>query len=854
MSDNTNIITNASTTTVSLESNNNHNFRKNNITMPKDGSSLSNPSECIVRHLKWDASIDFDSGSIHATATYNVEYGTSSITSTVTDKIHLDTRGLSIMSVTVNGDTCHDWILEDDIDGRSHLGQRLVIPLQTVSSISSLGEEKTKHDVDDSSKNTETAVVGITYKTSTDPSICSACQWLPAERTAGGKYPYLFTQCQAIHCRSILPCMDRPSVKMTYEAKVTVPEWATAVMSAVSISTSKTVVDDVNDDDAMTSRTFQFEQNIPIPSYLFALAVGNLSRREISSRCAVISEPCVVDAVHREFKDLEHFLSTAESIASSLSPSTSSTSSNYSNPYEWGRCDVLCLPPSFPYGGMENPCLIFVTPTLLAGDGSLADVVVHEIAHSWTGNLVTNRTWSHFWLNEGWTMWFERKISSKLYFKSRRNERKGRRTTMVIKNSNSGKFGYQIKDDADNSDTNYSDDDDDKDYVDDEKKYFDFLSLNGWPPLINAVKSFPSWASRLVLPFVDDGAKDPDDAYSIIPYEKGFHLLCELERLIGEDSFLDFFRSYLDEFKRKDDDGSGGNDNNNGTKSSNGHINNNGSVDSEAFRAYFERYVSERSLLLDDNGKSKTSSGFDWNEWLYGEGMPPCGMPNLDRTLSGDAESLAKDWIEWNSSLRKLAKEEERTSPPLSPVTDISTWTSSQKTCLLDALLTGPTLSPSTIQTIGDKYDLKRSKNSELLFRFCSLALRDDTNDECKMLATTARFVSSQGRMKYVRPLYKAMSQGGPMGRKIAIDVFLRNRDFYHPIAAKLIASDLLLPVTEENTEEISGQDVIEEGDDGKKVWWNDESSRNLYQICMVTLALSIGSIVLLGCRKKRMG
>eukprot|EP00985_Skeletonema_marinoi_P020991 scaffold12632_cov85-Skeletonema_marinoi.AAC.1 len=200
--------------------------------------------------------------------------------------------------------------------------------------------------------------------------------------------------------------MDCPSVKFEYEARVSVPDWATCVMSALSKDgPSKNAPpppppssNDDDDNNNTTTTTFHFHQPTPIPSYLFALAVGQLSSMDISPRCRVWSEPSMVSAVAYEFAQVEQFLEVAEELTLE---------------YQWGRYDILCLPPSFPYGGMENPCLTFVTPTLLAGDRSLADVVAHEAAHSCSGNLVTNETWEHFWLNEGWTVFLQRKIMAK---------------------------------------------------------------------------------------------------------------------------------------------------------------------------------------------------------------------------------------------------------------------------------------------------------------------------------------------------------------------------------------------------------------------------------------------------------
>jgi leukotriene-A4 hydrolase len=254
--------------------------------------------------------------------------------------LNLDTAHLDIIAVKTFDGLPLTYKLHSIIRGKSHLGRRLEIQLPSSSTTGSNDDDL--------------LLVTVVYKTTKE---CSAMQFLPPSQTAGKEKPYLFTQCQAIHARALVPCQDRCGVKMTYKAKVTVPSWATAVMSAV-LETVETVDD---------TKVFMWDQPVPISSYLLALAVGDLAKKDISKRCAIWSEPSVVEAAADEFAETEDFLSAAEAISG--------------KEYVWGRYDLLCLPPSFPYGGMENPCLTFVTPTLLAGDRSLADVVAHEIAH-----------------------------------------------------------------------------------------------------------------------------------------------------------------------------------------------------------------------------------------------------------------------------------------------------------------------------------------------------------------------------------------------------------------------------------------------------------------------------------------
>lgn len=651
--------------------------------MLQDLSSLSNPNQIGINHLDWTVVVDFEQQIFRASATYTLQRFDQNCT-----ELWLDTAQLSITSVTAGSHHDKPLLYKLAAASKSHLGSQLVITLPPVTT-SAMGDE-----------DKSLLQVTIQYKTTAQSS---AIQWLPPSQTAGQKYPYLFTQSQAIHGRSMIPCMDQPGVKFTWQARVQVPDWAVVVMSGLLLpddegqtmltpsqsvanpSTTSTATGDV--------KWYYWKQPVPVSSYLVAMAVGELVRRDISPRCAVWSEPKLIDVVAYEFAQMDEFLQHAETIAGQT-------------PYVWGRYDVLCLPPSFPYGGMENPCLTFVTPTLLARDRSLADVVAHEIAHSWTGNLVTNATWEHFWLNEGWTKWFERKIMSRIHGQS--------------------------------SEPNSL------------RQYFEFDAIGGYKDLRDAISELPERFQKLVLP-IGDG--DPDESYSTVAYEKGFNLLYALERRVGTHHFEQFFKAYLAQYAGK-------------------------TITSEEFKSYFEQYFRRE-------GFTESIQNIPWDSWYYDPGMPP-EEPSFDRTLVEASEHLAHEWFTSDGYSE---------SPSSVPTTNIVSWSSKQKTCFLDCLqvlTSNRPLQRRTLKAMDDQYRFSESQNAEILFRFCEMSIASE--DE-SMLLVILHFITSQGRMKFVRPLYRALYQS-KMGKEIALAAFVRNKDFYHPICAKMIASDLQMTAT----------------------------------------------------------
>ncbi len=409
-----------------------------------DYFTFANTDQFITRHIALDLDVDFAAEKLRGSAVLHLQVIDDSA-----ETITLDTRDLDIKSVAV--------VAED--------GSLLAATFEFGDTDAVMGTPLHIAAPDDIETDSE-LVIRIAYETSPG---ASALMWLPAELTAGGKQPMVFSQSQAIHARSWIPLQDTPSVRVTYEATIHTPVELLAVMSAN------------NDPLAPRRGEFNFEMPQPIPSYLIALAVGNLYFAPIGDVTGVYTEPELLDASVYEFGQLQDMLDVAEE--------------NF-GPYQWGRYDLLVLPPSFPYGGMENPRLSFLTPSLLAGDRSLVSVVAHELAHSWSGNLVTNATWRDGWLNEGMTSYLESRLMEIIY-------------------------------DVDRAD---------------EAKVLDYEEL-----LLN-FDTVPLERQSLA-PRLDSG--DADDVQGTIHYHKGRLFLEHLEIEFGRDKMDEFLLEYFDAFAFK---------------------------------------------------------------------------------------------------------------------------------------------------------------------------------------------------------------------------------------------------------------------------------------------------------------
>lgn len=407
--------------------------------LPQDVHSFARPNEARVMHVALDLAADFEAKILRGSATLRFRAAPGA------EQIVLDAKNLSIETVSDAAGGPLPFSLGAE---KPFLGQALTIGLPQE------GDE-----------------IVIRYATRPD---AAALQWLAPAQTAGRQKPFLFSQGQAILTRTWVPTQDSPGIRQTYSARIAAPAGLRPVMSAEDLTPQGEAA-------GPGLRAWRFALDKPVPPYLIALAIGDLAFRPVGAGSGVWAEPGVVEAAAAEFADLPRMIAAAEALYGL---------------YRWGRYDVLVLPPSFPFGGMENPRLTFATPTVLAGDKSLVSLIAHELAHSWSGNLVTNATWADFWLNEGFTTYFENRIMEGVY---------GPRRAAMLAN-----LGYQSLSDT--------------------------VAELGGPTAPD---------TRLHL---DLAGRDPDEGLTDIAYEKGAAFLRAIEKAAGRERFDAYLRGYFDRF------------------------------------------------------------------------------------------------------------------------------------------------------------------------------------------------------------------------------------------------------------------------------------------------------------------
>lgn len=399
----------------------------------RDPNTQSNYDTYVTKHTTANFGVNFAERKLEGSVTLDLQ----KISKDSGHQILLDTSHLEITAVRVASREVANWEVADH-DGI--YGGLLKIVLSE------------SFDYGDLAK------VTIDLKT-TDK--CTALQWLTPRQTSNKKHPYMFSQCQAIHARSLFPCQDTPDVKSTYEFNIRSP--LPVITSGLSTGAKDYLPGEAG---SQGSLLYTFKQSVPIPSYLFAIASGDIAVASIGPRSSVATGPEEIQGAKWELeKDTESFIEIAEKLI---------------YPYAWTTYNVLILPPSFPYGGMENPVFTFATPTIISGDRENVDVIAHELSHSWSGNLVSNASWEHFWLNEGWTTYLERRIQAALHGEAHR----------------------------------------------------DFSAIIGWKALTDSIHEYGENHEFTKL-VIDLKGKDPDDAFSSVPYEKGSTFLYYLEKLLS---------------------------------------------------------------------------------------------------------------------------------------------------------------------------------------------------------------------------------------------------------------------------------------------------------------------------------
>lgn len=586
------------------------------VTYPEDPHSFSNPNEVSVEHLTLDLTVDFELQRLDGSARLDLANRGS-------DRLVLDTRDLDVHRVVLhNGDRNGEETTFELGESDPDLGRALTIDIEPTTS-------------------------AVTIDYTTRPQ-AAALQWLGPEQTSG-ESPFLFSQSQAILARTWIPLQDTPAVRFTYDATIRAPENLLALMSAV------------NPQEKTADGVYRFEMSEPVPSYLMAISVGDLEFRSLGERSGVYAEPSVVEAAADEFADTENMIDAAERLY---------------GPYRWGRYDILVLPPAFPFGGMENPRLTFATPTILAGDRSLVALIAHELAHSWSGNLVTNATWNDFWLNEGFTVYFERRIMEEL-----RGE-----------------------------------------------AYADMLAQLGRQDLDQTVAELPDVDSHLYLELAD---RDPDDGMTEVAYEKGALFLRTLEEKVGRERLDAFLAEYFDTFAFQ-------------------------SMDTVGFLDYLDRE------LLEPEGLTREDIGIQ--AWVYGPGVPEGAA-----VVTSDAFSTVEGEIErWRSG---------------TPASDLSTadWTTHEWLHFLRSM--PDSVGADEMAKLDAAFGFSDSGNSEILAAWLLLAIDRDYEPADPALE---RFLTSQGRRKFLKPLYEELAKTEE-GMERARAIYAQARPGYHSVSTGTI-------------------------------------------------------------------
>jgi leukotriene-A4 hydrolase len=586
----------------------------------RDYHSYAEPSAFRVKHLDLDLQTSFEDKRLSGVADLTVAR-----LSPDANKLVLDTRDLVVRQI---------WWLRAASD---------LVPLRfTLGARDPMLGSPLAIDLP-AEVNTSEFTVRISYQTRPE---ATGLQWVAAPQTANKSDPFLFTQSQAIHSRSWIPLQDSPQVRMTYKATLRVPPGMRAVMSAQNTNE--------NASELAPDGVYRFDMPQAIPSYLIALAVGKLEFRATGPRTGVFAESSIVDAAAREFSETEQMIQVSEKLF---------------GPYRWGRYDLLILPPSFPFGGMENPRLSFITPTVIAGDRSMTALIAHELAHSWSGNLVTNATWRDLWLNEGFTVYLQGRIMQAVYG--------DRREAM--------------------------------------EEMLDLRTVQ------EELATLPPSDQVLAI---DLRGRDPDDAFTQVPYIKGALFISWLSSRFGAERVDNFLHDYFDKFAFQ-------------------------SIATEDFRAYLD------SNLLAQKPGAVTTAELD--EWILAPGLPKFAvLPHSDAFVLVDG--ARKDWLSGKAAAADLPTK---------------AWTMHEWLHFLDGL---PRKVPTAkLDELNEAFALTSTGNSEIASSWLRIAIRNDYQPAYAQLES---YLITIGRRKLIKPLYEElMKTAAGVSRARAINARARPKN-----------------------------------------------------------------------------